>query len=169
MSANPMTWSFRARFGAGFAACAGLMGYALFAQHVQGLEPCPLCVFQRVAMIALGLVFLLGFLHGPRGAVGRWIYAVLAVVAAGVGVGVAGRHVWLQSLPPDEVPACNLMSLDYMREAFPMREVVSRVLSGSGECAEIDWTFLGLSMPGWVLVWFVLLAAWAAWAGLSRR
>jgi protein dithiol:quinone oxidoreductase len=142
---------------AGLAIVAALMGYALYSEHVLGLEPCPLCIFQRMAMIALGAVFLVGALHAPAGAAAR-IYSVLGVLAAATGVGIAGRHVWLQSLPPDAVPACG-PGLEYMMDVFPFMEMLSMVFTGSGECAEVDWTFLGLSMPGWVLVWFVLLGA----------
>lgn len=169
MSANPLSWSFRSHFALGLLACVGLMAYALYAQHGLGLDPCPLCIFQRVAVIALGAVFLLGTLHGPRSRTARAVYGVLGLAAAGVGAGVAGRHVWLQSLPPDEVPACSMMGLDYMREAFPLQEVVRRVLTGSGECAEIDWAFLGLSMPAWTLIAFIGLGLWAVMAGVARR
>lgn len=169
MRPNPLAWPFRFQFALGLLACAGLMGYALYAQHAMGLDPCPLCIFQRVAMMALGVVFLVGTLHAPSGRVGRGIYAALAVAAAGVGAGIAGRHVWLQSLPPGEVPACSMMSLEYMRDAFPLQDVIRRVLTGSGECAEIDWVFLGVSMPGWTLAWFIGLGLWAVWAGLRPR
>ena len=133
--------------------CAGLMGFALYAQHGLGLEPCPLCVFQRVAVISLGVVFALAALHGPGGA-GRIVYGLLAVLAAAGGAGVAGRHAWLQSLPPDQVPDCG-MGLNYMLETMPFGEVLSEVFYGSGECAEVSWTFLGLSMPGWSFVWYM--------------
>ncbi len=165
---NPLNFSFRVQFALGAAICAGLVGYALYAQHVLGLEPCPLCIFQRLAFMALGAVFLVGALHAPSGRAGRAIYAVLAALAAGVGMGVAGRHVWLQSLPPDQVPACG-PGLDYMLEAFPFWDVLARVFRGSGECAEVDWLFLGLSMPAWNLIVYGLFAAGALWAGLRRR
>lgn len=152
----------------GFLACAALMAYALYAQHVLGLEPCPLCIFQRVAVIATGVVLLVAALHGPL-AGGRWVYSVLAATAAGIGAGVAGRHVWLQSLPADQVPACG-PGLDYMMEAFPLGQTLRMVFSGSGECAEVDWTFLGLSMPAWTLICFIGLVAWAlAMPMLARR
>ncbi|MBX3726948.1 MAG: disulfide bond formation protein B [Xanthomonadales bacterium] len=152
----------------GFLACAGLMAYALYAQHVLGLEPCPLCIFQRVAVIATGGVLLAAALHGPAAA-GRWVYALLAATAAALGAGVAGRHVWLQSLPADQVPACG-PGLDYMMEAFPLSQTLRMVFSGSGECAEVDWTFLGLSMPAWTLICFVGLLVWAlAMPVLARR
>jgi len=167
MSLNPLAWTFRAQFALGAAICAGLVGYALYAQHIIGLEPCPLCIFQRVAFMALGLVFLTGAIHAP-GRAGRAAYAVLALVAGAAGAGIAGRHVWLQSLPPDQVPMCG-PGLDYLLDAFPLRDVLARVFRGSGECAEVDWTLLGLSMPAWNLLVFALFAAGALWAGLRRR
>ncbi len=159
--------SYRSACAIGFLACVGLMTYALYAQHGLGLEPCPLCIFQRVAVIATGLVFLAGSLHGPR-AGGRWLYGGLAALAASIGAGIAGRHVWLQSLPAEDVPACG-PGLDYMMEAFPLQQVLRRVFSGSGECAQIDWTFLGLSMPTWTLVCFIGLVAWALAMPLLSR
>lgn len=135
---------------AGALACAALMAYALYAQYGLGLEPCPLCIFQRVGVIALGIVFGLAALH-PAGPVGRRVWAVLVGLAALGAAGVAGRHLWLQSLPPERVPACG-PGLEFMLEAFPLREVVEVVLSGSGECATVDWQLLGIAMPGWVLI-----------------
>ena len=151
---------------AGLATVAGLMGYALYAEHVLGYEPCPLCMFQRVAMIALGGVFAIAALHAPPGALAR-VYAALGVVVAGGGAGIAGRHVYVQNLPPELVPECT-PGLDYLVDVFPWTEVVRKVLTGSGECAEIDWVFLGLSMPAWVLIWFVLLGGLAVVANWSR-
>ena len=136
-------------------ACVGLMGYALYAQEVLALDPCPLCVFQRVAVIAMGLLFLAAGLHNP-GRIGGRVYALLLAAAALLGAAVAGRHVWLQNLPLEKVPACG-PGLNYMLEAFPLTEVLELVLSGSGECAEIMWSFLGLSMPVWVLIVLLLL------------
>jgi len=151
----------------GFMACLALMGYALYAQHILGLEPCPLCIFQRVAVILLGMVFLVAALHGP-GRAGRSVYALLVFTAAAAGAGVAGRHLWLQSLPPERVPACG-PGLDYMLEAFPFTEMLQTVLSGSGECAQVDWRFLGLAMPAWVLISVVLLGACGIWNNLRQR
>lgn len=168
MSLNPFSWSFRSQYGLGAALCAGLVGYALYAQHVLGLEPCPLCVFQRIAYMAIGAVFLVAALHNPRARAGRVTYGVLLVLAAIGGMSVAGRHVWLQSLPPSEVPACG-PGLDYLLEAFPLQDVLARVFRGSGECAEIDWTFLGLSMPAWNLIVYALFATAGLWAAVRRR
>lgn len=146
---------------AGMLGCMGLMIYALYAQHVLGLEPCPLCIFQRVAVIGLGLVFGLAALQAP-GTTGRRIYAVLLVLVAAAGMGVSGRHLWLQSLPPERVPACG-PGLEYMLESFPLREMLQTVLSGSGECAQVDWSFLGLAMPAWVLISVAALGVFGAW------
>lgn len=140
---------------AGFAICAGLLAYAYYLQFAGGLDPCPLCIFQRIGMIALGAVFLLAAIHHPKSS-GRRIYGVVIAMVALTGASVAGRHVWLQHLPPDQVPACG-PDLDYMLEVLPLAEVVKRVFTAAGECAEVAWTFLGLSMPAWVLVWFVVL------------
>jgi disulfide bond formation protein DsbB len=134
----------------GAIACAGLLGYAWYAQSVLGLEPCPLCIFQRVGVAALGLLFLLATLHDPR-LRGARVYGCLLVLAALVTIGVAGRHLWIQHLPEGSVPSCGA-TLNYMLEVFPLSDVVRKVLSGSGECARITWRFLGLSMPGWVLL-----------------
>lgn len=156
-----MIINIRLLYLAGAVACAALLGYGLWLQHVDGLEPCPLCVFQRVAFIVLGLIFVVAALHGPR-RIGAMVYGVLAAIAAAVGAGIAGRHVWLQNLPADQVPACG-PGLQYMLEQFPLQRMIEKVLSGSGECASVDWSFLGLTIPGWALVWFVLLGIYALW------
>ncbi|HHQ14687.1 MAG TPA: disulfide bond formation protein B [Chromatiales bacterium] len=145
----------------GFLTCVGLMAYALFAQYGLKLEPCPLCVFQRVAVIVLGLIFLIAALHNP-GPTGRRVYGGLEALAAAGGAGVAARHVWLQNLPPDQVPACG-PGLDFMMDTFGIGKVIRMVLSGSGECADISWSFLGLSMPAWVLIACTVLGFYALW------
>jgi disulfide bond formation protein DsbB len=151
---------------AGFLICAVMMMYALYAQEFLNLPPCPLCVFQRVAVIAMGVVFLIAALHNP-GRPGRRIYAA-AIVAAGLaGSGVAARHIWLQNLPPDQVPACG-PGLDFMLDTFPLADVFAMVFTGSGECAEISWVFLGLSMPAWVLIGLLGLSIWAIWGNLAH-
>ena len=146
---------------AGALACVLMMAYALYSQYVGGLEPCPLCIFQRVAVIALGIVFLIAALHNPARMGGR-VYGGLVFLAAAAGAAVAGRHVYLQNLPPDQVPACG-PGLGYMLEAFPMAQALKMVFSGSGECANIDWSFLGLSMPAWVLICVVVLGLGGIW------
>ena len=142
---------------AGLAFCALMMLVALGLEHIGGLEPCPLCIFQRVAVLAAALVFAIAAIHNPRGRVGATLYGGLSLAAVLGGIGVAWRHLWLQSLPPDQVPSCG-PGLDYMVDILPLRDVVAMVLSGSGECAEIDFALLGISLPGWTLIGFVILA-----------
>ena len=151
----------------GFLACVGLLGYAYFAQFVLGYEPCPLCIFQRVGVIAVGIVFLLASIHGPQTAVGRRVYGSLVALTALGGASVSARHIYLQNLPADQVPACG-PGLDYMLDVFPLTDTLRMVFTGSGECAEIDWTFLGMSMPVWTLAAFLALGSWGAWT-LWRR
>lgn len=169
MSPNPLAWSFRLQMLFGFAVCAALLCYAVFAQYGQLYEPCPLCIFQRIAMAAVGLVGLAAAVHNPRSRGGRMAWGLLAFVAAGTGAAIATRHVWLQHLPPDQVPACG-PTLAYMVESMPSwLDVVKKVLAGSGECAEVNWKLLGFSMPEWTLLCFVLLALGALAAGFRRR
>jgi disulfide bond formation protein DsbB len=151
----------------GFLACAGLMAYAYYAQNILHLEPCPLCIFQRVGVFALGVVFLITAAHDPVGW-GRRVYASLLALAALATIGVALRQLYLQSLPPDKVPACGA-SLDFMLRVFSLGEVLTKVLTGSGECARVTWTFLGLAMPGWVLIAAVVLGGFGLWVNLRRR
>jgi disulfide bond formation protein DsbB len=165
---NPLRWSFRAQFLLGFLICVALLGYAIYLQLHDGLEPCPLCIFQRIAFAALGLMFLLGALHAPRGKGGRKVYGFLAFVAAAAGIGVAGRHVWVQVMPRDAMSSCG-PPLSFLSETMGPFEVLRTVLTGTGDCGNVDWRFLGLSMPMWSLVWFVLLAAWALYAGFRAR
>ncbi|MDY6955830.1 MAG: disulfide bond formation protein B [Pseudomonadota bacterium] len=139
----------------GFSICVLLMAYAYYLQYVEGREPCPLCIFQRVGLVALGLTFLSMTVYQP-GRIGQRIYAVLLGLIAIAGAGVAGRHVWLQNLPPDKVPACG-PDLATMMQAWPLQTVIQNVLRGSGECAIVDWSFLGISIPGWCLIWFIVL------------
>ena len=143
----------RMLLASGFAICVALMAAALWLQHVDGLEPCPLCVLQRGAVIVLGVVMLAGAIHDP-GRLGRRVYGVMVTIVAVAGAAVAGRHVWLQSLPPGEAPECG-PGLDYMLGAFPLTQVIEMVLRGSGECAEVQWTFLLLSIPEWTLIVFI--------------
>lgn len=157
-----MKWSFRFVSGVLFVASVLGMAFALFLEHVQGLNPCPLCVFQRVGLIGLGLISLIAFLHNPKANWLKRVYAFLGTLSISWSVGVAARHVWLQNLPPEKVPSCG-PGLDYWVETLPMKSVLQQVLSGSGECAEIDWTFLGQSLPVWSLLFFSVLLLLSLW------
>ena len=141
--------------------CAGLMLAALYMEHFMGLEPCNLCMMQRVIVIATGMIALAAALHGPR-ARGPRVYGGLMALTVVTGAGSSMRQLWLQGLPKEEVPACGA-SLDYMLEVFPIIEVIVMVLQGDGNCAKVLWTFLGVSIPGWTLVAFVGIGAIAAW------
>jgi disulfide bond formation protein DsbB len=151
----------------GALACAGLLAYAYYAQFVMHLEPCPLCIFQRIGVFLLGLLFLIAALHDPR-VLGRRVYAVLLTLAALATAGVALRHLYIQSLPPDSVPSCGA-SLDFMLKVFSLSEVLVKVLTGSGECAKVTWSFLGLAMPAWVLISALALGGLALWVNLRRQ
>jgi protein dithiol:quinone oxidoreductase len=151
----------------GFAACAGLLAYAYYAQMVLHLEPCPLCIFQRVGVFALGIVFLIAAAHDPVGW-GRRVYALLLGVAALSTIGVAVRHLYIQSLPEGSIPACGA-SLDFMLKVFSLSEVLVKVLTGSGECAKVTWSFLGLAMPAWVLIAALALGIYGLWINLRRQ
>lgn len=144
----------------GLAICLGLLAYGYYLQYVQGLEPCPLCMVQRVVFMALAVVFLVAALHNPMGW-GSRVYGGLLLLLGAAGAAVAGRQVWLQGLPPEQVPECG-PPLDYMLDVLPLTAVINTVLSGSGECAEVDWSFLGLSIAGWALPMFVLLGLMGA-------
>ncbi len=164
---TPKTFTTRQGFAAGFAICAALLGYAYYLQYVEGQNPCPLCMVQRVAFYALGAVFLLAALHGP-GRRGVVAYGVIAFVVAALGAAVAARHVWLQNLPAHLVPSCG-PGLEYMLKRFPLGDVVTRVLMGSGECAEAGWKFLGLTIAGWSLFWLVALGLFALYLALRPQ
>lgn len=143
----------RTIFLAGFAVCAGLMAAALYFQYVGQLEPCPLCILQRLSVIGTGLILLAGGLHNP-GKWGRRFYGALTVITAGAGASVAIRHVWIQHLPFDQQPGCSY-EFAYMLENFPLAKTLKLVLQGTGDCAQVTWSFLGLSMPAWTLVFFI--------------
>jgi len=151
----------RLRLAFGTVACALLLGYAYFLQYVQGLDPCPLCQVQRAFYYLTGLAFLAGALHG------RFVpaYASLAALFALGGAGVAGRHVWLQHLPADQVPQCG-PDLEFMLRNLPLSRTLQKLFTGTGQCAAVDWSFLGLSIAEWSLAWFLALFAYALWLAL---
>jgi disulfide bond formation protein DsbB len=127
-----------------------MLAYALYAQYGLGLEPCPLCIFQRVTIFALGVFFLAAALQHPRGG-GRFVYAALVGVAALATAALATRHLYIQSQPPGSIPSCGA-PLEVMLRYSPFTDVVRKVLTGGGECSQVNWSFAGLAMPAWVLV-----------------
>lgn len=146
----------RLGYALGFLVCAALIGSALYLQYYEYQDPCPLCIMQRMIYIALMAIFLVAALHGP-GRIGAIVYGLLLFATAATGAAVAGRHVWLQLLPPHLVPECG-PGLEFTLRKFPLFQALGKILAGSGQCAEVGWKFLGISIAGWSLVWFVLLA-----------
>jgi len=148
--------------------CLGLVAYAIWLQNTQGLEPCPLCIFQRIGVASLGAALILAALPPARMRWALYTGAVLVGLVAAATAGVAIRHLYIQHLPPGSVPACGA-TLDYLMDVFTPAEVLRKVLTGSGECAKVDWTFLGLAMPAWVLIWAIVLGVVGVAANWPRR
>jgi len=136
-----------------FAICIGLLIFGLYLEHVQGLEACPLCIFQRIAYTAIIFIALIGAIHNPRNLLQN-IYKLLMVISAITGAAIAGRQIWLQHLPPELVPECG-PGFDYMFNVFPFGEALKMIFTGSGECAEVKWRFIGLSIAEWSLIMFI--------------
>ena len=149
----------RTMFGVALLGCAVIMSGALYMQYGLGLEPCPLCYVQRLEVMLYGFICLVAFLHNPDQK-GRKVYAALMLVVAVTGIATAGRQIWLQHLPKDQLPAC-LPSLDFMLEAFPLQDVIVKMLTGSSECAEIGWTFLGLNIAEMSMLGFIAMLLWS--------
>ena len=134
----------------------GLLSFGYFLELVQGLEPCPLCITQRFFLLLTAVLALIAFLHKPT-TLGTWVYSATGAICALAGAGFSSRQLYLQSLPADQVPACG-PSISFIFEAFPLNEALSILLRGDGNCAEVTWRFLGLSIPGWTLVVFITFA-----------
>lgn len=149
----------RKAFFLGFLGTVGLMATAFYFQFQEGLEPCPLCISQRLGVILVGLILFIGSVHAVTTYRVR-IYASLGLLASLMGAAVSLRHLYIQHLPEDKVPACG-PGLTYMLQYFPLGETVKAMLSGTGDCAHVDWTLLGLSMPFWVLMAFMGLGTWS--------
>jgi disulfide bond formation protein DsbB len=145
----------------------GLMGYGLYTQYIDGLEPCPLCMTQRIFYCLTGGIAFLALLHNPQ-TLGNKIYGALMMLSAALGAGAAGRQVWLQHLPADKVPACG-PSLEYMLDTFPFAEALKILIMGDGNCAEVLWSFLGLSMAEWSLLCFVSFIVVSLWQLLRKN
>jgi len=152
-----------------FLSCASLLGTAYYFEYALYLDPCPLCIMQRIAVLMVGLVGLSGFVFAST-SIKQKVHGVLMGLSAVFGLMVAGRHVWIQSLPADQIPTCG-PSLEYMVDTLPWAEVLSVMLRGNGNCADAQWSLLGLSMPMWVLLWFagfLLLAAYTFWQARKK-
>lgn len=143
--------------------CYQLLVTAYYFQYVENMDPCPLCIFQRIGVLMVGIFFLIRGIHQPL-AGSRWrpTYAILGLISAILGGIVSGRHLYLQSLPEGEIPACG-PALDYLVDMLPVSEVITAVLAGDGECAKVSWNMLGISMPGWVFIFFVAVSGLMVW------
>ena len=136
-----------------FLVSVGLMGGALTLQHIVGLEPCPLCISQRIVVISIALAALIAAIHNP-GSRGKRNYGRVIFFFGLFGIGLAVRQLYLQNLPLDQAPAC-MPGLDYLVDVLPFNELIYVMFSGTGDCAEVQWRFLGLTIPGWTLVCFI--------------
>ncbi len=151
----------------GAGACAAALAFAYYSQYGIGLVPCHLCVFQRVTVAALGVAFLLAALGsrpGPRGV----LFAVLIGITGAATLATSGRHIWIQMQPEGSIPACGA-DLAFMLDLFPLTEVILKVFKAGGECAKVDWSFLGLSMSAWVFALAFALSAAGIWINLRKR
>jgi disulfide bond formation protein DsbB len=154
-------------FLAVFLACVGLLGFAMYLQEQVGLDPCPLCILQRYAFVAIGLVALAGAIHGPRVGIGLKAYGVLVALLTLVGGGTAARQSWLQHYPP-KTQSCGA-DLEGILERFPLSQALPKIFAGSGDCSVVSWTFLGLSIAEWALVWFAIFLATTIWFAFIRK
>ena len=159
--------SLRTVFGLVFIASVVLMGAALYLQHRIGLDPCALCISQRITYMVMGVLFLIAALHNP-GAAGRRIYGVLQFAAAATGVGIAARHIWIQANPDKVMAECGA-GFDYIFETFPLKRALDLVFKGTGECSAIDWTMFGLTIPQLSLVAFIGLAIYTVYLSTLKR
>lgn len=148
-------------------ACAALLGFGYYLEYFQGQDPCPLCLVQRGFYYGVLVTFAIAALHGP-GKTGNLAYCAAALILALGGAAVAVRHVWLQHLPADQVPDCG-PDLYFMLQNLPLGRTLEKLFAGSGQCAEVHWKFLGLSIAEWSLAWFAALALYALWLAFRKR
>lgn len=148
-----------------FVACAGLMGFGLYLQQVRHLEPCPLCILQRIAFILTGATALIAAVHNP-GRAGKILYGALLAIFSGAGGAVAARQIWLQHLPPEKFAECG-PGLSFMLNNFPLSTAFPMIFRGEGDCAKVLWRFLGLSIPEWSILWFLLFVGLGI--GIARQ
>lgn len=153
---NFVTFSPRSWFFLGFLGCCSLLAAGAYMQFIEDLEPCPLCISQRLAILATGIVFLLAAIHNKA----HKAYSIAGAVSALIGSCISARHVWLQHLPPDQVPECS-PGLEYVFQHFPLADTIKLMLTGTGECSQIEGIFLGLTIPAWTLIAFLMLAAFS--------
>ena len=148
----------RLPFSVLLAVCAALLSFGLYLQHVEGIEPCPLCILQRYAFILVALIALIATFHGPRGTA-RTVYAALLILVSLIGAGIAARQSWIQIYPP-ELAECG-PGLEYMLDTLPLAQALPKIFRGSGDCSVVDWTFLGLTIANCTLLCFSIFVVFA--------
>ena len=157
----------RAVFAAILVGCAAMLAGAIFYfQEQLGLDPCPMCILSRYSFIAIGVVALVGLIHGPRGRAPK-VYASLIALFAVVGVGISMRHSYLQHFPP-ATESCG-SDLEFLMNTLPLTQALPKTFAGTGSCSQVDWKMLGLSIPEWALVWFAIFGIAAVWAAFRRQ
>jgi disulfide bond formation protein DsbB len=157
----------RSGYFLGFIASFGLVAYGLYIQQQYNLEPCPLCIFQRITYMVIGVLFLVAALHNP-GNLGRKVYGLLQFITALTGAGIALRHMWIQANPDKVMAECGA-GFDYIFETFPLKRALDLVFKGTGECSAIDWTMFGLTIPQLSLVAFIGLAIYTVYLATLKR
>ena len=138
-----------------FLIVGSLLGYAAYSMKILGLEPCTLCITQQFFYCLIGISSFVSFIQNPGVTISR-VYSFLISLFAIAGIWISGRQIWLQGLPEDEVPLCG-PPLEYIIDVFPFADVLNALFMGDGNCAEIPWQFLGLSMAGWSFIWFLVI------------
>lgn len=140
---------------------AGLLGYGYYLQYVEYLDPCPLCMTQRFFYYLVGGFSILGLFGLGKRFWQKFVAIVIALSAVG-GLITAGRQIWLQHLPADKVPECGT-GLEYWLANKPFVETLGLLFKGDGNCAEIQWRFLGFSIADWSFFWFSVIFLTAVW------
>ena len=161
-----MPFSPRLRLAAIALVSLGLLGFGAILQQWKHIEPCPMCIMQRYAFLAVGVIALVGALQNPA-RMGQKIYSVLIVLAAGTGLGIGARQSWLQWFPP-KFMECG-PDLEYLLNSFPLGQALPKIFAGSGDCSQVDWTFLGLSIANWAVIWFAIFIVAAVTVLLQRK
>ena len=150
----------------GSVACFATVALALVNQTKYNLEPCPLCITQRLFFMGLGVLFLIGAFVKPASLLQK-IFTFLQVATALGGAGWAIRHWYLQAHKGEIIADCGV-GFDYMFENFPLKKMFTLIFKGTGDCAAIDWTFLGLTLPQLALITFIAFAIYAVWLGFKK-
>ena len=133
------------------------LGSAFYAEFNLHIEPCPLCIAERVILFAILIPTTIFFIHNPKSKIFKWIYSIMIIIIAGFGIKVSAHHVWLTNLPPDQQPLSCGMPLDVMYQNLPLHSFLHKVLMGDAECAKVNWHILGINAPTVVVALFTFI------------